>query len=71
MANFVSILTTEEAKRLSEEDMQMLYNIQRKANGEIASDAERKAALKEVIEKKTNALNGDSGYAEELEKTFC
>lgn len=71
MANFVSILTTEEAKRLSEEDMQMLYNIQRKANGEIASDAERKAALKEVIEKKANALNGDSGYAEELEKTFC
>jgi hypothetical protein len=71
MANFVSQLSSDEANRLSAHDMETLYAIQAKVNGEIPSDEERQKKFKEYIQKRSKELLEDDGYAESLEKEFC
>ena len=70
MADLVSILSSDEAKRLSASDMETLYAIQAKANGEVSSDEEQEKSMKEYIQKRCKELSGDAGYAAEMEKTF-
>lgn len=70
MADLISILNTEEAKRLSKKDIETLYTIQAKANGEIPSDEEQQKDMKEYIQKRCKDLQGDVGYAEQMKKTF-
>ncbi len=71
MANLIEQLSSDEAKRLNEQDMEALYAIQAKANGEIPSDEERQKNMKEYAQKRIKELLGDEGYAESLEKEFC
>lgn len=71
MVDFISILSTEEAQRLSANDMEVLNAIQAKANGEIPSDEERQKKFKEYIQKRSKELLEDDGYAESLKKEFC
>lgn len=71
MVDFISILSTEEAQRLSANDMEVLNAIQAKANGEIPSDEERQKKMKEYIQNRCNELHCDDGYAESLKKEFC
>lgn len=71
MADLISILSTEEAKRLSANDMEVLSVIQAKANGETPSDEERQKKMKEYIQNRCKELNEDEGYKESLEKGFC
>ncbi len=71
MANLVAQLSSDEAKRLSAQDMETLYDIQAKANGEIPSDEERQKKFKEYIQKRSKELIEDDGYAKSLEKEFC
>lgn len=71
MADLISILSTEEANRLSANDMEVLSAIQAKANGEIPSDEERQKRMKEYIQNRCKELNDDEGYKESLEKGFC
>lgn len=71
MVDFISILSTEEAQRLSANDMEVLNAIQAKANGEIPSDEERQKKFKEYIQERSKELLEDDGYAESLKKEFC
>ena len=71
MVDFISILSTEEAQRLSANDMEVLNAIQAKANGKIPSDEERQKKFKEYIQKRSKELLEDDGYAESLKKEFC
>lgn len=70
MADLISILSSEEAKRLNKKDMETLYTIQAKANGEIPSDEEQQKNMSEYIKKRCEDLQGDVGYAEQMKKTF-
>ena len=66
MADLISILSSEEAKRLNKKDMETLDTIQAKANGEIPSDEEQQ----KDIQKRCKDLQGDVGYSEEMKKSF-
>ena len=70
MADLISFLSTDEAKRLSKKDIETLYTIQAKANGEIPSDEEQQKDMKEYIQKRCKDLQGDVGYSEEMKKSF-
>lgn len=70
MADFISILSTDEAKRLSKSDIETLCTLQAKANGDIPTDEECKEKMKEYVQKRCKELQGDVGYAESLKKQF-
>lgn len=70
MANFLNQLTTEEAKRLSARQIELLQDLADVANGTAPSEQERNERIKAYVQKKTADLAGDAEYQKNMEDNF-
>lgn len=70
MANFINQLTSEEARRLSAKQIELLQDLADVANGTAPSEQQMNERIKAYVQKKTADLAGDAEYKQTMEDNF-